>query len=191
MRYRWSRPRRDSQSAATTPLPEEECIGGSLRPACESRRPLQSWVVPWLLSLFLSGTIFGFRRSPRFPGLLACVCCTTNHDWRSRLLVAQNHPLRIFSAVALKNAYSLGSEGYPPPRISARASRRRTMICDFRHTTTPCSCNRFRLMVTHCRVAPTMWARSACVNAAPMRIPSGTLIHRHQPDEAADARAGR
>src|SRR6516165_12543911 len=65
------------------------------------------------LSLFLSGTIFGFRRSPRFPGLLACVCCTTNHDWRSRLLVAQNHPLRIFSAVALKNAYSLGSEGYP------------------------------------------------------------------------------
>src|SRR6516164_4922200 len=70
----------------------------------------------------------------RFPGLLACVCCTTNHDWRSRLLVAQNHSLRIFSAVALKNAYSLGSEGYPPPRISARASRRRTMICDFRHT---------------------------------------------------------
>src|SRR5262249_59920903 len=52
--------------------------------------------------LFLSGTTYGFRRAPRFPGLLACVCCTTNHDWRSRLLVAQNHSLRIFSAVALK-----------------------------------------------------------------------------------------
>src|SRR6516162_10930191 len=58
------------------------------------------------------------RRSPRFPGLLACVCCAANQEWRSGLLVAQNHSLRIFSAVALKNAYSLGSEDYPPPRIS-------------------------------------------------------------------------
>src|SRR5262249_36868555 len=53
-RYRWSPPRRDSQPAATPPLPEEGCIGGSLRRACESRRPLQSWGVPWLLSLSLS-----------------------------------------------------------------------------------------------------------------------------------------
>src|SRR5262249_61012469 len=65
------------------------------------------------LSLFLSGTIYGFRRSPRFPGLLACVCCTTNHDWRSRVLVSQNHSLSTFSAVSLKKAYLDSNDGYP------------------------------------------------------------------------------
>src|SRR5215813_7688826 len=73
-----------------------------------------------MASLFLAGTTCAVRRSPRFPGLLVCACCAANQEWRSRLLVAQNHPLRIFSAVAQKNAYSVGSERYRPPRISER-----------------------------------------------------------------------
>src|SRR5262249_60511604 len=47
------------------------------------------------------------RRSPRVPGLLACVCCTTNHDWRSRLFVAQNHSLCVFLGVGRYNAFFL------------------------------------------------------------------------------------
>src|SRR6266550_7902873 len=65
-----------------------------------------------------------FDGLPGFRDYWACVCRAANQEWPSRLLVAQNHSLRIFSAVALKNAYSLGSEGYPRPRISERASRR-------------------------------------------------------------------
>src|SRR5581483_4971523 len=63
-------------------------------------------------------------------------------------------------------AHSLGSE-----RKARSASGRRTTICDFRQCRIPCSSKRRRLVVTHCRVAPTMCARSACVNAAAMSTP--------------------
>src|SRR5262249_6440031 len=125
---------------------------------------------------------FSLARCARFGGLpgfrdyWACVCWAANQEWRSGVFVCPKHSLRIFFGGGLEKAYLLSSEGFPPPPLSQRAARLGAMICDFRHTTTPCSCNRFRLMVTHCRVAPTMWARSACVNAAPMRVPSGTLI---------------
>src|SRR5262249_54614161 len=85
------------------------------------------------LACLMASLSFSLARCARFGGLpgfrdyWACVCWAANQEWRSGLLVAQNHSLRIFSAVALKNAYSLGSEGYPPPRISERASSRRTM----------------------------------------------------------------
>src|SRR5262249_10432036 len=42
----------------------------------------------------------GFDGLPGFRDYWACVCCAANQEWRSRLLVAQNHSLRIFSAVA-------------------------------------------------------------------------------------------
>src|SRR5262249_61242471 len=96
------------------------------------------------LACLMASSSFSLARRAPFDGLPGFrdywprVCCAANQEWQPRLLVAQNHPLRIFSAVAQKNAYSLGSERYPPPRISERASRRRTMICDFRHATTPC-----------------------------------------------------
>src|SRR5262249_36868556 len=59
------------------------------------------------LSFSLSFSLFfclarcaGFDGLPGFRDYWACVCCAANQEWRSRLLVAQNHSLRIFSAVA-------------------------------------------------------------------------------------------
>src|SRR5260370_11409703 len=40
------------------------------------------------------------RRSPRFPGLLACVCCAANQEWRAGVFVVPKPPLRaIFSGL--------------------------------------------------------------------------------------------
>src|SRR5262245_32934248 len=59
------------------------------------------------LACLMASLSFSLARYTRFDGLhgfrdyWACVCCAANQEWRSRLLVAQNHSLRIFSAVAL------------------------------------------------------------------------------------------
>ena len=95
---------------------------------------------------------------------------------RARRLVAVKDALLSPCAVSLsKIAACCGSVSRPALHLPQQVGPPHDDLATCATTTMFFSCMRFRLMVTHCRVAPTMCARSAWVKAAPIRMPSGSL----------------
>ena len=117
------------------------------------------------------------RACPPVPGIIAAARPMEQTPFaRCGRLVAVETALPDLAAFRPKSAASIGIAQSSGPASPAEASGRRMTICGFaRRSATPLSCSRLRLMVTHWRVAPTMWARSAWVKAAPIRMPSASF----------------